>query len=386
MSTTNQVSVRPVNNKADLAAFIDVAYRLNRADPCWVPPLRSEMREMFNPAKNPFYQHATVQLMIAEQHGKVVGRISAHLDHLALAQPPEQGMGPGTGNWGMFEAADAAVAAALIDAAESWLRAQNMTRVLGPLSLSVWDEPGLLVSGFDTPPTVMMGHNSPHYRGWIEHAGYTPAKRLVTYDLDIAGGFPPLVERIVQSGERNKRINLRRVDKSRFDDEAAIILAILNDAWSQNWGFVPITDAEVAYIGKKLRPLVREEMIMIAEYDDKPVAFLMSLPNLNEALAPLGGRLLPFGWAKLLWWLRTCRSHTVRVPLMGVLKSIQNTRLAGQLTLMMVETVRRTIIPKYGTVRGELGWVLEDNQGMIAIADAIDSKINREYLIYEKAL
>lgn len=386
MSNGSQISVTPVVGKADLKAFIDIAYELNAKVPNWIAPLRSEVREMLNPAKNPFYGHATVQLLLARRNGTVVGRISAHFDHLALSQPPEQGMGPGTGNWGLLEATDADVTAALIGAAEDWLRSQGMTRALGPISLSIWDEPGVLTRGFDMPPMVMMGHHSPDYSGWIEGSGYTPAKTLLTYDLPIADGFPPLVQRIVASGRRNERIRLRRVDKSRFDEDAAIILAILNDAWGKNWGFVPITDAEVAYIGKKLRPLVREDLIMIAEYDGKPVAFLMTLPDINAVIAPLKGSLLPFGWAKLLWWLRNCRSPSVRVPLMGVLTELQNSRLAAQLAFMLIETIRVEAVAHYGAVRGELGWVLEDNQGMVAIADAIQSKVNREYVIYEKVL
>lgn len=381
-----EIRVSPVHDKRGLDAFIDIAYTLNASDPNWVPPLRMEMVEMFNPAKNPFFGHATVQPMIALRGGKVVGRISAHLDHLALAQPIEQGMGPGTGNFGMFEAADAAVAAALIAAAEAWLRTQGMTRALGPMSLSVWDEPGLLTCGFDTPPMVMMGHHNPRYRGWIEAAGYGVAKKLLCYDLPIVEGFSPLIQRIVASGRRNDRIRLRRVDKRRFDEDAAIILAILNDAWGKNWGFVPITDAEISYIGKKLRPLVREDLIMIAEYDGRPVAFLMTLPDINVVTAPFKGSPSLFGWAKLLWWLRTCRSPSVRVPLMGVLGELQNSRLAAQIAFMLIETVRVEAVARYGAVRGELGWVLEDNQGMLAIADAIGSKVNREYLVYEKSL
>ncbi|MBL0967369.1 MAG: N-acetyltransferase, partial [Blastomonas sp.] len=215
---------------------------------------------------------------------------------------------------------------------------------------------------------------------------YTPAKKLLSYELPIVEGFSPLIQRIVAAGRKNERIRLRKVDKSRFDEDAATILAILNDAWGENWGFVPITDAEVAYIGKKLRPLVREDLIMIAEYDGRPVAFLMTLPDINTVIAPLKGSLFPFGWAKLLWWLRTCRSPSVRVPLMGVVKDLQNTRMAAQLAFMLIETIRIEAVKHYGTVRGEIGWVLEDNQGMNAIADAIESKINREYLIYEKSL
>lgn len=386
LADQQKIRVSPVNDKAGLKAFIEIAYELNASDPNWVPPLRAEMYEMFNPAKNPFFGHATVQPMIATRGGKVVGRISAHIDHLALAQPVEQGMGPGTGNFGLFEAADEAVGRALLSAAEQWLRGQGMTRALGPISLSIWDEPGLLTAGFDSKPIIMMGHHNRAYRGWIEGAGYAPAKKLLTYALPIVDGFPPLIQRIVAAGRRNDRIRLRKVDKSRFDEEAAIILAILNEAWGKNWGFVPITDAEIVYIGKKLRPLVREDLIMIAEYDGRPVAFLMTLPDINAVIAPLKGSLFPFGWAKLLWWLRTCRSPSVRVPLMGVLSEFQNSRLAAQIAFMLIETIRVEAIAHYGTVRGELGWVLEDNQGMVAIADAIDSKVNREYLIYEKAL
>lgn len=386
MANRSEISVSRVNGKADLKAFIDIAYKLNGSDPNWVAPLRAEVREMLNPAKNPFYEHATVQLMIARRGSEVVGRISAHIDHLALAQPLEQGMGPGTGNWGLLEATDADVTAALIAAAEDWLRAQGMTRALGPLSLSIWDEPGVLTRGFETPPMVMMGHHNRAYSGWIEAAGYKEAKKLLTYDLPIVEGFSPLIRRIVATGQRNERIRLRRVDKGRFDEEAAIILAILNDAWGNNWGFVPITDSEVAYIGKKLRPLVREDMIMIAEYDGKPVAFLMTLPDVNAVIAPMKGSLLPFGWARLLLWLRKCRTKSVRVPLMGVLREMQNTRLAAQMAFMMIEAVRLEVVGKYGAVRGELGWVLDDNQGMVAIADAINSKVNREYVIYDKAL
>ncbi|WP_324741623.1 N-acetyltransferase [Tsuneonella sp. CC-YZS046] len=382
----DDVQLSPVSGKADLDAFIDVAYRLNASDPNWVPPLRAEVAELLTPGRNPFHEHATMQLFLARRGGQVTGRISAHYDHLALTQPPEQGMGPGTGNWGLFEAADEATARALISGAEEWLRGEGMTRVLAPISLSIWEEPGLLTLGHDHPPMVMMGHNSPLYRKWIEGAGYTVAKKLLTYELDVSKQFPPLVQRIVQSGERNDRIRVRKVNLKRFHEEAAIILAILNDAWADNWGFVPITESEVAYIGKKLKPLVREDLIRIAELDGEPVAFMMTLPDLNPVISGLNGKLLPFGWAKLLWWLRHPTNAQMRVPLMGVLKKLQSSRLASQLAFMMIEYIRRDAVAKYGSKRGEIGWILDDNQGMIAIADAIDSTVNREYLIYEKPL
>jgi GNAT superfamily N-acetyltransferase len=375
-----------VGGKADLEAFIDLPFRLYAADPHWVPPLKAEVRELLNPRKNPFYEHADVQLFLARRGGEVVGRISAHIDRLALTLPPEQGMGPGTGNWGMMEADCEATMAALIARAEDWLRGQGMTRALAPLSLSIWDEPGLLVKGADHSPTVMMGHHDPRYQAWIEALGYAPAKTLLTYDLDIMAGFGPLIERIVASGEKNPPIRIRKVDLKHFDEEAATILGILNDAWSSNWGFVPITESEVAYVGKKLKPLVKEDLVMIAELEGEPVAFMMTLPDLNGPIKAIRGRLFPFGWAKLLWWLRKPTDATMRVPLMGVVKRLQSSRLASQLAFMMIEHIRRVAITKYGTRRSEIGWVLDDNQGMNAIAEAIGSKVNREYLIYDKAL
>ncbi len=382
----NEINVAPVTGKSDLNAFIDLAYRLNRSDPNWVPPLRNEVTELLTKGKNPFFDHADVQLFLARRDGQVVGRISAHIDRLATAMDPAQGMGPGTGNWGLLEAEDEAVAAALIARAEQWLRDQGMNRVLAPLSMSVWEEPGQLTKGFDHPPTVMMGHQPERYQHYIEAQGYSPAKLLRTYELDITKEFPPLIQRIVQSGERNAKIRVRGVDKSKFDAEAAIILHILNDAWSDNWGFVPFTDREIAYAGKKFKPIVREDLIMIAEYEGEPVAFMMTLPDLNEQLKPMGGSLWPFNWAKLLWWLRQPHARTMRVPLMGVLKKHQGSRLASQLAFMMIEAIRRNAVTRYGATRGEIGWVLDDNQGMNAIADAIESRVNKEYTIYEKAL
>jgi hypothetical protein len=378
--------IAPVSGKAELDAFIDLAYAINASDPNWVPPLRAEVVELLTPGKNPFHEHAKVQLFLARRGGKVVGRISAHYDELALTQPPEQGMGPGTGNWGLFEAEDEIVAQALIAQAETWLREQGMTRVLAPISLSIWEEPGLLVKGHDHPPMVMMGHNRPEYEAWIERAGYAVAKRLLTYDLPVKDGFPPLVNKIVASGERNERIRVRRVDKRHFDRDAAIIIDILNDAWSQNWGFVPFTEAEKAYGAKKLAPLIIEGANMIAELDGEPVAFMLSLPDVNAVLRPMKGKLFPFNWIKLLWWLRNPQGAGFRVPLMGVVQKLQASRLASQLAFMMIEYIRRYAVGAHNVTRAEVGWILEDNQGMVAIADAIGSSINREYRIYGKTL
>ncbi|GAA0306789.1 hypothetical protein GCM10009087_15920 [Sphingomonas oligophenolica] len=386
MATAIPLSIRPISSKADRKKFVDLPFRLYKDDPNWVPPLKSEALGLITPEKNGWFSHAEAQLFLAERGDTVVGRISAHIDTLALTMPAAQGFGPGCGQFGLFDAEDENTAKALINAAEAWLRNKGITRVLGPISMSIWEEPGLLIQGYDHPPTIMMGHAKPEYRGWIEGAGYTHAKTLYTYDLDITQEFPPIVRRIIQSGEKNERIRIREVDKSKFDEEAAIILAILNDAWSDNWGFVPLTPPEIADVGVKLKPIVFNDLIRIAELDGKPVAFMITLPDLNEVIKPLNGNLLPFGWAKILLWLRKPKARTMRVPLMGVVKELQASRMAGQLAFMMIEYIRRAAVSRYGSTRGEIGWVLDDNQGMNAIAETIQSKINKTYVIYQKAL
>lgn len=385
MTDANLV-IEAVSGKRGRARFVDCGRTFAARSENSVPQLRSEQLELVDPNKNPFFGHGRAQFFIAMRGSRAVGRISAHIDELALDMPPEQGFGPGTGMFGYFDAADETVANALLEAAERWLSGQGMTRALGPISLSIWEEPGLLVRGQDHAPVIMMGHHPAHYAGWIETAGYERAKTLYTYDLDIGDDFPPLVQRIVKSGKRNNRINVRQVRKSDWDGEAATILAILNDAWSGNWGFVPLTEAEVAYTGKKLRPIIHEELNMIAEVEGRPVAFMLTFPDMNDVLAKTGGKLFPTGWFHILRWLKKPRGSDMRVPLMGVLQEFQNSRLASQLAFMMISAIREQAAGTFQSSRGEIGWILDDNQGMVAIADTIKSKINREYAIYAKAL
>ena len=384
--TDSDIVIEHVRDKKGRAAFVDVGNAFSARVPNSVPQLRGEQIELITPGKNPFFGHARAQLFIAKVDGKPVGRISAHIDELALQVPKEQGFGPGTGMFGYFDADSEAVAHALLAEAEKWLLSEEMTRVLGPISMSIWEEPGLLVRGQDHPPMIMMGHHPAHYRGWIESYGFTTAKTLLTYDLPADREFPPLIQRIVKSGKRNSRITVRQVVKKRWDSEAAIILSILNDAWSGNWGFVPFTPDEIAYAGKKLRPIIFEPLNMIAELDGEPVAFMLTFPDINQVLAKINGKLFPFGWFHMLRWLHFPKGSGMRVPLMGVKKELHNSRMASQLAFMMIDQIRRTADELYESKRGEVGWILDDNKGMVAIADAINSKINREYIVFGKDL
>jgi hypothetical protein len=377
------LKLRQVTTAADRKRFVDFVWDVYRDDPHWVPPLKSEMLGLITPGKNPWFEHAEAILWLAERDGRVVGRISAQVDQLVLEH-----MGAGTGQWGMFELLDGEREAgpSLIAAAEEWLRARGMTRALGPFSLSIWDEPGLLIEGFEQPPTAMMGHHRPTYRAIVEAAGYAKAKDLQTFELDITIPMVPMIQRLIEIGHRNPRLNLRSVDKSRFDEEAHTILSLLNDAWSANWGFVPLTEAEIAYAGKKLKPIIYEDIVTICELDGKPAGFMITIPDLNELTRDLNGRLFPFGWAKLLWRLRKPRVSRVRVPLMGVARHLHGSRMASQIAFMMIEKCRVASVENYGSARGEFGWVLEDNQGMLSIAELRGSTLNKVYRVYGKAL
>ena len=377
------LTIRPVSSRADKKAFVELVYRLNLSDPNWVPELKMEERGLITPGKNPWFEHGEAEFFLAWRAGRnePVGRISAQIDSLVLEH-----MGAGIGQWGFLEAEDEATAHALLATAEAWLRDKGMTRSMGPFSLGIWDKPGLLIKGFDHPPMVMMGHNKAAYEAWVESAGYKGIKDLLTYDVPVDRPFPPIVQRLVSMGEKNERIRIRRINKKKFDEEAALILNILNEAWSDNWGFIPLTDSEIAYAGKKLKPIVLEDMILVAEYDGEPVAFMIALPDINEFIHDLKGADSPIALLKLLWRLKKMRPKGGRVPLMGVLRKLHATRLASQLAFMMIEYIRRAGSSHYGITRAEVGWVLEDNGPMISIAEAIESRNNRTYRIYEKAL
>jgi len=381
------ITLKRVESAADRKAFVDLVWKLYANDPHWVPPLKAEMLGLIGGIKsNPWFGHAEAAFWLALKDGGVVGRISAQVDQLVIA-PGAPGAGPGTGHFGMFECIDdPAVAEALFDAAEDWLRQKGMTRAMGPFSLSVWDEPGLLVQGFEGPPTVMMGHHLPYYEGMVATRGYQGVKDLHCWSLPIAQPFPEMVQRIVAFSERNAKLVTRPVDKSKFDQEAALILDILNDAWSDNWGFVPLTPAEIAYVGKKLKPIIFEGLVRVAEYEGVPVGFMITLPDINELTRDLNGNLFPFGWAKLLWRLRAPKVKRMRVPLMGIRKSLQGHRAASLMAFQMIEYIRRVAVTEFGASEGELGWVLEDNGPMRSVADAIDSHVTRTYRIYERAL
>jgi len=378
---SSELEVRPVSTAAEHAAFLELPYRIQGGDPHWVPPLRMERREHLDPRRNPWFEHAEAAFWLAWRDGRPVGRVSAQLDRLRLERHQDA-----TGQFGMLEAErDPAVIPALLSMAEEWVRARGLTRISGPFSLSINDECGLLVEGVDTPPAMMMGHAPAHYAAAIERFGYAKAKDLVTYELPITPELPRAVARLLERSTLPGPVSVRSMRSNRLLDEVRVLVQVFNDAWSENWGFVPFTEAEIRHLAHSLRPLIRPELVWIAEMANEPVGVFLAVPDLNAAIADLGGRLLPFNWARLLWRLKTGRVHRFRVPLVGVAKRFQGSFAGGEIIYRLYREIHGALL-KTGFTGGEVGWILEDNVPMRRIVELGGGHLRKVYRIYEKAL
>ena len=380
MATTGETSLvlEVVTQPGQWRDFLALPHRLYADDPAWVAPLDFEQRQRFSP-RNHFFEHARMQAWIARRDGVPVGRITAQVDELHLRQH-----GDAAGYFGMLEAEDdPRVFAALFGAAQDWLRGQGMERVRGPFNLHVNEEVGLLVEGFSTPPFVLMGHARPWYGPQVETQGYRGVKDLLAYHIRPDFDPPRVMTRLAERA--SERVRVRPLRRKHLAEDAAIMRDVFNDAWEHNWGFVPLAEAEWVETVSTLAKLMPDEYIQIAEYDGEPVAFIVALPNLNEATRDLGGKLLPFGWLKLLWRLKVRHPHSARIPLMGVRKSHQHSRLGPTLAFMVIDAVRKPMHAR-GVTNVEMGWILEDNDGMRNIIETIGGQAYKRYRIYEKEL
>jgi len=374
-----EVEIREVSSKKSLNTFIKVPWSIYKNDPNWVPPLIVERKEAFSP-KHPYFKHADWRAWVAYQGEKPVGRISAQVDELHLNQ-----YGDKTGFFGLIEAPDdKEVFNALFETAENWLRNQGMRKVIGPFNLSINQDLGILVEGFDSPPYIMTGHAPAYYGPMIEHVGYQPAQDLLAYELDSGTlTIPRVMQSLInRTGDRIKVRNLDRKDKA---SELEVMRDIFNDAWKNNWNFTPFTQEEFNAIGKELLMIVPEGFIQIAEIDGEDAAFVVLLPNINEVIADLNGRLLPFGWAKLLWRLKVKFPTSGRVALMGVRQKYQNTRFGPALAYMVIKGVMDAGKAK-GLDRVEMSWILEHNHGVRNIIESIGGEVTKRYRMYEKDL
>jgi RimJ/RimL family protein N-acetyltransferase len=374
-----KIEIREVLDSRDLKTFIAVPWSIYKGDPNWVPPLKFERGGAFS-KKNPFFRHARWKAWVAYRQGVPVGRISAQIDDLYLERHDAH-----SGFFGLVEAPDEPdVFAALFDTAEAWLKEQGMRTVLGPFNLNINQEIGCLVDGFDSPPFVMMGHAKPYYDSSIKGQGFEQAQDTLAYEME-AGKFamPEIVQRLLQ--RLTGKISVRQVDRKNTSSELEIMRSIFNDAWSENWGFVPFTEEEFQAVGKELFMIVPPEYSWIAEADGEPAAFIVLLPNLNEAIADLNGKLLPFGWARLLWRLKVRSPKTGRIPLMGVRKKYQNTRLGPALAFLTMRALSEPVL-KRGLERVEASWILEQNQPMRNILEKVGAVVTKRYRLYRKAL
>ncbi len=375
----SDIKIIPVAGRALLNRFILLPERLHRDDPQYIAPLHLERQEALTP-KNPFFGHAEVQFWLAQRDGRDVGRISAQIDQQGLALRPD-----GTGQFGMIAAEDdPAIFKALVDTAAEWLRARGMRRMQGPLNLNINEETGLLVAGFDTPPMLLMGHDKPYIGPRLEQLGLVKEKDVYAYLYDMTVDVPASVRRLLDR-PLPKELTVRQIDFKRYNEEIRTVTSIFNDAWANNWGFVPLTETETDYLATSLKPLLNPHLTSVVERNGEPVGFLIALPNLNEAIRGLDGKLLPFGWAKLLWRLKVQGVKTARVPLMGVRRSAVNDMIGGLLPFLMVDMVRREGL-KRGFTHIELSWILEDNLPMRRMNESLGAAAYKTYRIYEKPL
>lgn len=375
------LSVEEVVGPAALRSFLEMSAPLYRDDPNWIPPLLLERRLHLNPGKNPFFRQAEVAYWLVRRAGRPVGRISAQVNQVHLARHRD-----GSGHFGFLEAEDdPEVFHLLLATAEDWLRRRGMTRVLGPFTLSINDESGLLVDGFDRPPYLMMNYAPPYYAARLEAQGYGKAKDLIAYLCAADFELPRAARSLLAKAVQDPSLRVRNIDMGRLREEIATVVEIFNDAWSENWGFLPFSEEEVGYMAETLKPILSPGAVAIAEVAGEPVAMAVTLPNVNEAIRDLGGRLLPFGWLKLLWRLKVRGTRGVRMPLMGVRRRLHGTILGGALGLMVIESVRQYHRAQ-GVTEGELSWILEDNTPTRHLIETLGGRAYKTYRIYEKAL
>jgi len=373
------IRIVPVKTRTDLHTFVRLPWKLYTYDAQWVPPLILERLHTFS-QKNPFFKHATWQCWLAYRGQEPIGRISAQIDRLHLERYGEQT----TGFFGLLEAEeDSQVFQGLLGVAEEWLRQQGIIRVQGPFNLSINQECGLLVEGFDTPPMVMMGHALPYYGGLLEQNRYYKVQDLLAYQIDIHFRLPPGVTMFLNKAKGSMRI--RPLCRVKIEEDLKLIKEIFEDAWSENWGFLPFTEEEFSEIGQLLKFLVEDDFVQIAEINGQACAMLVALPNVHEVIKGLNGKLLPWGWLKILWGMRISYPRTARVALMGVRKPFQSTPMGAAMAYGMIEAVRGGGLRK-GIQTVELSWILEGNKRMSHILESLGAKPYKVYRLYQKDL
>lgn len=379
------VTVNPAKNASDIKTFVNLPYRAYRGEPHWRPPLRVERQEHFDPKKNRALDDLQPSFFLASRNGQVVGRIASFVNPKHLHHHQDQ-----TGHFGFLDTLDARddeTVSALLRAAENDLREKGMSRIGGPYNFSVNDECGLLVDGFDTPPSVMMPYGRRDLPKMMEAAGYQKVMDMYALRHRMGESFssPAFVSRVKSRLDANPKISVRSLDMSRLYEDIALIVGIFNDAWSDNWGFLPISDEEAKFLADSMKPVLHSESLWIAFVDGEPASFTLMIPNLNEATLGLDGRLLPFGWATLLYRLKVQGVKSARIPLAGTRKKFHKTRLGMTATVGAWEACLSAQHAK-GVREVEFSWVLETNKDLLGLADIYDCDRYKTYRVYEKDL
>jgi GNAT superfamily N-acetyltransferase len=373
----SEVVIRPVASRGDLRAFVELPYRLYTNEANWVPPLRFERRQFLDRGKNPYFEHARAEYFLAERDGRVVGRITAQVD--TLFQEVQNSRG---GHFGFFECErDPEAALALIDASARWLRAQNCDAMVGPQDFTMNDECGLLVEGHERPPIVGTGWHHPYYAELLEGAALVKAMDLYMWELHIRGRDKvlPIIWELAEKLEPEHGITIRHASKRNLKEEMRRFIDIYNVSWERNWGFSPLTESELEHAAKTLKPILDEHWMMFAEKDGEAIGVAVTVPDFNQVLAKLHGRLLPVGWIKALRARK--KIDRVRVGFLGVKPEWQHTGVAAGLYKEHFDMAE--ITPQ---IWGEMGWILETNEPMNRAMEGMGGRIARRYRLYERAL
>lgn len=382
ISPASTVELRVVESASDRKAFINAGAVPYADDPSYVRPLDFELSQRLDPRANPALRNAPHRLWIAFKDGKAVGRISAIVNPLHLQRYKDD-----SAQFGFLEAVDdPAVFRTLVGAAEDWARERRMKRLSGPFSFSVNEECGLLVDGFATPPYVMMPHGRPYYAANVEALGYAKATDMHALRwLPEKRIMPEKRARFIDKTLQNPRIKIRNIDMRNFARDIRTVVDIYNDAWSDNWGFIPFTDEQAAHMAGELRPIIERHNVVFCELDGIPEAFALALPNINEAIRDFDGKLFPLNWARLLYRLKVKRLASARMPLMGVRKKLHGKPIGIAFAYKMIDLTNSANIDR-GVTESELSWILESNAPMLSMLVDMGASIYKTYRIYEKAL
>jgi GNAT superfamily N-acetyltransferase len=379
----SSVEVKPVASRRDLIKFIKLPWRLYRNEPNWVPPLISERKKVLDRSRNPFFKHAEAEYFLAWRDGHVVGRITAHIDRNF-----NEFQGNDWGLFGFFESEDdQQVAHALLAAAEAWLAERGRDRMIGPMDFTTNDECGLMIEGYEHPPLILESWHHRYYKSLMEsYPGFEKAMDLYMWKLQVdevddSGGFHPMIVAAAEKVEKEHKVTIRHMNKRDLANEIDRFLDVYNAAWEKNWGFVPLSDEEVRHYAKDLKPIIDENWTWIAERDGEVLGAALSLPDVNQCLKHMNGRLFPIGWAKFLWYKR--KIDKVRVLALGVKPEYQHLGIAANFYIGHTDSARSDRDHMTG---GDMGWILETNEPMNRAMEGMGGEINKRYRIYGKPL